>query len=116
MLTDVETGKSSIEGLFKRVGYDVFSPKKTGNETSNLGLPEGDSTEGTSSSSKGGLAGIYAAADKVRNVTVNIQNLVEKFTVNTQNGEGLSSDEIMLKIEEVLIKAVNDAELSLSGN
>lgn len=117
IIRDVETGNASIESLFDKVGFDQFSQKKKVLEPikTKIDNPISDSFSNTSEN-KGGLAGIYAAADKVRNVTVNIQNLVEKFTVHTENGEGLSADEIMLKIEEVLIRAVNDAELTLSNN
>ncbi len=116
MLTAVEKG-GSIEDLFKQVGFNIQGSGGAPNtNTTGLGVPTQTDEGGTGSSNKGGLAGIYAAADKVRNVTVNIQNLVEKFTVHTENGEGLSSDEILHKIEEVLIRAVNDAELTLSNN
>lgn len=69
---------------------------------------------GGSSSNKTALTGITGAADRVRNVTVNIQNLVKDFIVNAADGTGLGELEIMQKIEEVLVRAVRDAELTLS--
>lgn len=76
----------------------------------------GTGSSTSSTSNKSGLTGITGAADRVRNVTVNITNLVKDFVVNAAEGSGLSELEIAAKIEEVLIRAVRDAELTLSSD
>ncbi len=60
------------------------------------------------------LTGISGAAKQVRNVTVNIQNLVRELTVNKEGGV-LSPEDLSRQLEEILIKAVHDGELALSS-
>jgi hypothetical protein len=66
---------------------------------------------GLGGSGNGG--GGYGGND-TRNVTVNIQKLVEKIEVTITNGSGLTSSKIKEHVEEVLIAAVRDSELALA--
>lgn len=102
------------------VGFDqLFDRKRGGKVLDNPFKPLVADPTPTGGGNGGGgsnaiAAGIMGAADKVRNVTVNIQNLVENFAVNKEGGT-LAPEDIMRVVEEALVRAVNDAELTLSN-
>lgn len=95
-LFDKKRGGKVLENPFKPLVEEPTPPKGTGGGSNSI------------------AAGIMGAADKVRNVTVNIQNLVENFAVNKEGGT-LAPEDIMRVVEEALVRAVNDAELTLSN-
>jgi len=74
----------------------------------------GDAGGSPGGSTSGNLTGITGAAKQVRNVTVNIQNLVRELTVNKEGGV-LSPEDLSRQIEEIFIRAVHDGELALSN-
>lgn len=63
---------------------------------------------------KSGIDSISGGGKTVRNVTVNIKSLVEKFEVKTTTTKEAGSD-VVRTIEDYLLRAVNGAELSLTN-
>jgi hypothetical protein len=63
--------------------------------------------------SSGSVIGAVSGAGKsaVRNVTISINNLIDKFEINTTNIQE-SLEDIKEKVSEVLLEAVNDANLA----
>jgi hypothetical protein len=67
-----------------------------------------------SSSASSGLSGVNVAGESVRNVTVNITNLVNEMILqNATQGENFN--ELAQKITATLVRSVRDAELTLSS-
>jgi TP901 family phage tail tape measure protein len=79
------------------------------------GSTDGMSDSSTASSSaSSGLSGVNVAGESVRNVTVNITNLVNEMILqNATQGENFN--ELAQKITATLVRSVRDAELTLSS-
>lgn len=103
-----ESIKKSNEFVKNNGNLNIFD--KAENTTTNTGVP----SVGGSSSTQENFTGISAGSNNVRNVTVNIDKLIEQFTVNREGSE-LDENEISRKVEEVIVRAVRDAELTLSN-
>lgn len=96
----------------KMLSKDDLTPK--GNTTILPTAPGAGGGAGSGGSTPQNLTGISGAAKQVRNVTVNIQNLVRELTVNKEGG-ALSPEDLSRQLEEILIRAVHDGELALSS-
>lgn len=73
----------------------------------------GDEASGGGSGGSNSLSGVEVAGARVRNVTVNIQNLINELLINSETQE-MSIEELTQAVTEALIRSVRDAELTLS--
>lgn len=88
------------------------SQKKT-TDTGVAGLPEvpkTDPTAGTLSSATGS-SGSGDSGGKIKNITINIEKLIEQFTISTSN-LAESSDRVKEAVLEALMGALNDTQLA----
>lgn len=92
-------------------GAALFDPEKTGAKSDikkvHLGLADQDKKK------KEHIAGIMSSTERVRNVRVNITNLVKELNINSQTINE-STTQLQGKIAETIIRAVRNAELTLS--
>ncbi len=72
-------------------------------------------TDGSSSSKSDSIAGVSVAGAAVRHVTVNIENLVRDTIINASTVEGGLND-LADKVVEIVVRAVRDAELTISSD
>ncbi len=70
---------------------------------------EGKTKDSATSSISSGISG---DGNATKNITITIQKLVENITIQTTNLSQLSTSEVKRAIEEVLIRAVRDAEIA----
>lgn len=90
------------------------------NEIQDLLTPESDldlgepATEGGGTGKGASLSGVTVAGEKVRNVTVNITNLVNELMIQAASTD-IGIEEIAEKVTSVLVRSVRDAELTLSS-
>lgn len=99
-----ERGALAVRGSNK--SNTIFDFDKLGQNKSHKNKSEKVLSEG----SKGAISG----SSQVRNITVNINKLVEQFRVETTNLNGISNKQIEDKITEVIVRAVSGAELVLA--
>lgn len=121
---DTFSDLSGREGRFEEakngIGNRFLSQiKKPGeNETTKTGIDLGGGGSGGSGGLGKGLGksvGGVVARSSPRNITVNIQKLVESITVSTTNlQQGLP--DIQRAIEQALVRAVRDSEIALSSD
>lgn len=116
---DIELLQSQLNYSYERVGgtqmmiNELKSLKEQyGAEGENI---LGTTTPGSSSSSTkdDSIKGVSVAGAAIRNVTVNIENLIRENIINSssaQNGMQITADEIV----QIVVRAVRDAELTLS--
>lgn len=85
-------------------------PNGTAAAVPSVEVPKTDPTGGTLSSAKGGTSG-DGGAGKIRNITINIEKLVERMELHTATiSEG--TEQIKERVLEALMGALNDTQLA----
>lgn len=110
--------KTTNDPLLLKAAFDEIGKvggKKRGTGLSARGDGTGDGGDGTGDGGSGsGLSGVSVGGESVRNVTVNITNLVNEMILqNATQGENFN--ELAQKITATLVRSVRDAELTLSS-
>lgn len=96
-----ENGKDKKSGVV---------PNGTAAAVPSVEVPKTDPTGGTLSSAKGGTSG-DGGAGKIRNITINIEKLVERMELHTATiSEG--TEQIKERVLEALMGALNDTQLA----
>ena len=107
MQTNIKSDKLHLEALLERKNA-LLNPEAILTDDSKTHL-------GGSSSDKDSIKGVSIAGAGIRNVTVNIENLIRENIINAQSSEKGVQD-LAAYITEVVVRAVRDAELTLSSN
>ncbi|MDY3979023.1 MAG: phage tail tape measure protein [Tidjanibacter sp.] len=105
-------GKAFSEGYNGELARAKAERPKDGGDTA-TGTPEVEPTEGDPiATGLSGVGGVATSTDKVKNIIVTIDKLVDKFEVNTTN---LHDDVSRVKdmVAEALVGAVNDLNYSM---
>lgn len=101
-----------LNKIFDFLNPKIVDPNLTPESNLNLNGPSLPLETGGGSGGSS-LSGVSVAGAKVRNVTVNINNLVKDILIQAQNTE-IAIDELADKVSSVLVRSVRDAELTLS--
>lgn len=109
------TDPTKLKEAFDQLGILSGKSKNDGlNFRSLLEEEEDDKGKGTGTGTSTGLSGIDVKGESIRNVTVNITNLVNEMILN-QGSQGENFNELASKITATLVRSVRDAELTLSS-
>lgn len=122
---DIVLGLLEVTGLADKFRANLAAERGAGAVASGTsrgdisgGISAGFTRKGKSSAAsalKDGLKGVSDGTKQVRNITVNIKSLIENFSVQTTNMNGMSREKIKETVTEVLLRAVNGAELQMSN-